>query len=161
MLLKSQLFIIFSNLIFASTVQIAVSANVSYAVEELKRSFNRLYPDIEVKTTRRSGKLTAQIERGAPFDILLSADMSYPDRLYRNGFAITKPLIYARGTLALFSREGREELSRGVEILADSSIKRVAIANPKTATIWIGICECHKRVGIYGGVIDIIIFGEI
>ncbi len=76
-------------------------------MEELKRSFNRLYPDIEVKTViGSSGKLTAQIERGAPFDILLSADMSYPDRLYRNGFAITKPLIYARGTLALILKRG-------------------------------------------------------
>ncbi len=60
----------------------------------------------------------------------------------------------------LFSREGREELSRGVEILADSSIKRVAIANPKTAPYGLASVNALKRVGIYGGVSNKFIFGE-
>ncbi len=41
---------IFSNFLIASTIQIAVSANVSYAMADLKKEFNRLYPDIDIKT---------------------------------------------------------------------------------------------------------------
>lgn len=160
MLLKIILFILFSNFALASTIQIAVSANVSYAMEELKREFNRLYPDIEVKSSiGSSGKLTAQIENGAPFDIFLSANMRYPERLYRDGFATTRPLVYAKGSLVLFSLKPRD-LSRGLNILTTSQIKKIAIANPKTAPYGTATVDALKRIKLYNQIKDRVVFGE-
>ncbi|RUM73589.1 MAG: molybdate ABC transporter substrate-binding protein, partial [Sulfurovum sp.] len=80
----------------AETIKIAVSANVSYAINDLKKEFNRLYPDIKVQVTLGgTGKLTAQIKNNAPYQILMGANMLYPETLYKEGFAVTRPLVYA------------------------------------------------------------------
>jgi molybdate transport system substrate-binding protein len=160
MLFRLLLITIFSTYIFASKIQIAVSANVSYAIEELKREFNNLYPDINVKIILGgSGKLTAQIENGAPFDIFLSANMAYPNRLYKRGFAITKPLVYAKGSLALFSVK-RRDFSKGLELLKNKDIKKVAIANPKTAPYGVASIEALKSAKIYDKIENKIVYGE-
>jgi len=153
-------FLLFSTSIFASVIQVAVSANVSYAIEELKREFNRLNPDIEIKSSiGSSGKLTAQIENGAPFDIFLSADMKYPKRLYERGFAITRPLVYAKGSLVIFSLSPRD-FKRGVSILEDKSIKKIAIANPKTAPYGKATVEALEKIGVYKKIKPKVVFGE-
>jgi molybdate transport system substrate-binding protein len=160
MLLKTILFLIFSNFILASTIQIAVSANVSYAMEELKKEFNRLYPEIKVKSSiGSSGKLTAQIENGAPFDIFLSANMKYPKKLYEDNFAITRPLVYAKGSLVLFSIKPRD-LSQGVNLLTNSDIKKIAVANPKTAPYGTATVDALNKINIYNKIRDKIVFGE-
>ncbi len=61
--------------------------------------------------------------------------MQYPNRLYKNGYAVTKPLVYAKGSLVIFSKESRD-FSKGIYTLEEGNIKRIAIANPKNCTIW-------------------------
>jgi molybdate transport system substrate-binding protein len=160
MLSKAFTVLIFSNFLIASTIQIAVSANVSYAMDDLKKEFNRLYPDIDIKTSiGSSGKLTAQIENGAPFDILLSANMQYPNRLYKNGYAITKPLVYAKGSLVIFSKESRD-FSKGIYTLEEGNIKRIAIANPKTAPYGTATLKALEKIELYNRIKSKIVFGE-
>ena len=69
--------------IFANTITVAVAANVSYAINELVAEFNKTNPDTKVQVTLgSSGKFTAQIESGAPFDVFMSADMKFPKSLF-------------------------------------------------------------------------------
>ena len=69
--------------IFAGQVNIAVAANVSYAIDELVKEFNKTNPDTKIQVTLgSSGKFVTQIENGAPFDIFMSADMKFPQSLY-------------------------------------------------------------------------------
>jgi molybdate transport system substrate-binding protein len=141
-------------------VNVAIAANVSYAIDELKREFNRLNPDIEVRTTLgSSGKLTAQIMSNAPYELFMSANMLYPNTLYRDRIAITKPLVYAQGRLALFSKDKRN-LSRGLQTLKDENVSRVAIANPKTAPYGVASVEALKAIGIYEDVKGKFVYGE-
>ncbi|HHS93284.1 MAG TPA: molybdate ABC transporter substrate-binding protein, partial [Campylobacterales bacterium] len=101
---KIAFLLLLSSFTMAETIKVAVAANVSYAMEDLKKEFNKLYPDVKVQITLGStGKLTAQIKNGAPYEMLLAANMMYPKSLYEKGFAITRPLIYAQGSLALIS----------------------------------------------------------
>ena len=119
--------------LFAGTINLAVSANVSYAIDSLIKEFKKSHPDIDVRVTiGSSGNLTAQINSGAPYDIFMSANMQYPNSLYLKKIAITKPLIYAKGSIALVSRKKGFHLT-GLDILKDKRVKRIAIANPKTA----------------------------
>lgn len=130
---KLIILIAITSMMYAETIKIAIAANVSYASDELIAEFNKEYPDTKVQLTLgSSGKLTAQIKNGAPFDMFMSANMDFPNALYKEGIAITEPIVYAQGGLALFSTK-KVDFSKGIDVVLDESIDKVAIANPKTA----------------------------
>lgn len=109
---------------------IATSANMQYAMEEIIDSFEVDY-EIKCQTVvSSSGKLTAQISAGAPYDLFFSADEKYPAQLYQEGLTIDTPQIYAYGHLALWSMSIED--IRPFDLLS-ADIKHIAIANPKTA----------------------------
>ena len=146
--------------LFASTVSIAVAANVSYAIKPLIKEFNHLYPDTKVRVTLgSSGKLTAQIKHGAPYQLFMSANMDYPNTLYKQNIASTKPRIYAFGSLAYFSVKKRD-FSQGLKIIENTQIKKIAVANPKTAPYGIATKEALKSAEIYKVVKDKFVYGE-
>ena len=100
--------LLFISLAFAGAINIAVAANVSYAIDTINEEFNKLYPDTKVRVILgSSGKLTAQIKNGAPYQLFMSANMKYPHSLYKDNIAITRPLVYAQGRLVYFSNKKR------------------------------------------------------
>ena len=146
--------------LLGSTISIAVAANVSYAIKPLIKEFNKHYPNTKVRVTLgSSGKLTAQIKHGAPYGLFMSANMNYPDALYLDKLAITKPRIYAQGALAYLSTKKRD-LSQGINLTKDSSIKKIAVANPKTAPYGIATKEALLNAGIYEEIKSKFIYGE-
>jgi len=152
--------LIFTTFSMAGTIKVAVAANVSYAIDDLKKEFNRLYPDTKVQVIVGStGKLTAQIKNKAPYDILMGANMMYPETLYKEGFAVTRPLVYAQGSLALISAK-KYDLSKGIETIKNRGIKKIAVANPKTAPYGIATKEALKNAKLYDAVKDKFVFGE-
>ncbi|MCF6172567.1 MAG: molybdate ABC transporter substrate-binding protein [Campylobacteraceae bacterium] len=133
----------------ASQIKVAVAANVSFAINDLISAFHTKYPNVKVSIILgSSGKLNAQIKRGAPFDIFMSANMRYPQDLYDNGLALEIPKIYAQGELALFSSKPRN-FSKGIKVTLEKSISRVAIANPNTAPYGKATVEALKNAKIY------------
>ena len=149
MFTKLLLSILFSSVLFAGDINIAVAANVSYAIDDLKKEFNKEYPNINVKVTLGgSGKLTAQIMRGAPYQLFMSANMSYPESLYKQSLTSTKPTVYAQGALSYLSRT-KLDFSNPIKLLTDSKIKKIAIANPKTAPYGKASVEALKNLQIY------------
>ncbi|WP_297456134.1 molybdate ABC transporter substrate-binding protein, partial [Persephonella sp.] len=131
------------------TLTIAAAANVQYALNELSQKFKEKYPQVSInKIISSSGKLTAQIVRGAPYDLFLSADMKYPEFLYKKGFAISKPVVYARGTLVLWSIKNIP-LKNGISSLLNPLIKKIAIPDPKTAPYGREAKKALEKSGIY------------
>ena len=144
----------------AGSINIAVAANVSYAIDDLKKEFNKLYPNTNVRVTLgSSGKLTAQIKHGAPYQIFMSANMKYPEALYKDGVAITKPVVYAQGSLAYFSTK-KQDFSKGIELVKSRNIEKIAIANPKTAPYGKAAVEAMKSAGVYKNVVKKFVYGE-
>ncbi len=146
--------------IFASTITIAVAANVSYVIGDLSKEFNKLHPDTKVRVTLgSSGKLTAQIKHGAPYHLFMSANMKYPQALYRDNLAITKPKVYALGSLALLSNKPRD-FKDGIYMLKSKNISKIAIANPKTAPYGIAAKEALENAKIYEELKKKFVYGE-
>ncbi len=146
--------------LFARDINIAVAANVSYAIDDLKKEFNKLYPNTNVKITLgSSGKLTAQIKNGAPYDLFMSANMKYPEALYNKNYAITKPIVYVQGSLAFLSNK-KLNFSKGIDLLTQENIKKIAIANPKTAPYGKASLEAMKNAKIYEHVKNKFVFAE-
>ncbi len=128
--------ILFLSFIFISQafcLNIALASNLSYVMPTLIKEFNKEYPKTKVKLSiSSSGKLSSQIQNSAPYDIFMSADMKYPDFLYKKNLTLFKAKIYAKGSLVLFSSKKRD-FSQKLDILRNKDIKRIALANPKTA----------------------------
>ncbi len=124
------------------------------------KKFNKTHPQTKVRVTLGgSGKLLAQIKHGAPYDIFMSADMKYPQALYSEALAITKPLVYASGSLALLSKR-EQNFSDMPALLNASSIRRIAIANPRTAPYGAATIEAFKNANIYNKINKKFIYGE-
>ena len=146
--------------IFANTITVAVAANVSYAINELVTEFNKSNPDIKVQVTLgSSGKFTAQIENRAPFDVFMSADMKFPKTLFEKGIAITEPALYAQGSLAMLSSK-ELDFSKGINLLTDANILKIAIANPKTAPYGTATLEAMKNANILDKVESKFVYAE-
>jgi len=117
---------------FADEITVAAAANVQFTLEDLKAEFTK-ETGIGVKAViGSSGKLTSQVENGAPFDVFLSADMKYPAKIYKDGFSLEAPKVYAYGVLILWTMKDMD-LSKGITVLGDPSIQKIAIANPELA----------------------------
>ncbi|KIM13169.1 MAG: molybdate ABC transporter substrate-binding protein [Sulfurovum sp. FS08-3] len=142
------------------TITIAVAANMSYVMDELKMEFNRLNPDTKIEVTLgSSGKLAAQIKNGAPYGLFMAADMKYPQTLYTDGIATTKPLVYAQGALAMFSSK-TIDFSKGLELLKSPTISKIAIANPQTAPYGVAAMEAMKNANLLNDVQKKLVFAE-
>ena len=116
----------------AEPLKVAIAANLKYVFDDLASEFKR-ETGIEAQSVLgASGKIATQVRNGAPFDVFMSADMEFPEGLYKDGFATTPPRPYAYGLLVLWTQKD-VDLGRGVTGLADASVGRVAIANPKVA----------------------------
>jgi molybdate transport system substrate-binding protein len=125
-------------MLFVSTVQagesitVAVAANVKYAFDDISAAFTKETGIAVTSVVSSSGKLTAQIKHGAPYDVFLSADMKYPASLHKDGLAVVAPKVYANGALVLWTKKVID-LNKGMAVLTDATILKVAIANPKLA----------------------------
>lgn len=152
--------LITSTFAFAKIITIAVAANVSYAIPELIKEFNKTNQNTKVRVILgSSGKLTAQIKHGAPYELFMSANMKYPKALHVEKIAITKPTVYAQGSLALLSNKKRDFTFMN-ELLKSAEIRRIAIANPKTAPYGIASFEALKNAKIFEDVKSKFVYGE-
>jgi len=139
-------------------ITIATAANMQYAVKEIAVTFTK-ETGIECQTIiGSSGKLTAQIIEGAPFDVFISADTKYPDNLYSKGFTTTKPEIYGYGKLILWTL--KDDIIPSIEILFTNKIQHIASANPKTAPYGIATEEVLTYYSIFKEVKPKLVFGE-
>lgn len=117
---------------FADTLTVAVAANVQYAFDDLHAAFKKETGHDLKAVYNSSGKFTTQIMNGAPFDVFLSADMDYPAKLHKEGFAIDSPQVYAYGALVLWTMKDIP-LDDWQNTLSRSATGKIAVANPKTA----------------------------
>ncbi len=144
----------------AGVVKVALAANLSYVMPEIKKAFAQVHPDIRIESiVGGSGKLATQIERGAPYDLFLSANMKYPQKLYEDGKALDKPKVYAQGAIVYLSTKERD-FSKGTKLLIDPSISKIAIANPRTAPYGKAAFEALAKANILDRVRSKFVFGE-
>lgn len=121
-----------ANLAHAQPLTVAVAANVKFVFDELKAEFKKSTGIEANGVFASSGKINAQIKSGAPYDVFMSADMAFPEALYKEGFALTAPRVYARGVLVLWTLQPLD-MTEGLRVLLNPAVKKVAMANPKLA----------------------------
>lgn len=139
---------------------LAVASNLKDVMHELVADFRKTHADAQIEVVPgSSGKFTQQIVHGAPYDLFFSADLEYPQRLVAQGLTVSRARVYARGRLALWS-DAREARRLALKELADPSISRVAIANPKVAPYGRLAQQALQRAGVWEALQGRLVYGE-
>lgn len=140
-------------------LKIATSANMQFAIKELIKNFS-LSTGIECQSiVSSSGKLTAQIKEGAPYDLFVSADMKFPNELFQSGLTIGKPKVYALGRLVFWTKKDNVDLSISA-ITENNSIQHIALANPKIAPYGKAALEILNHYHIFQELEPKLVYGE-
>ena len=117
----------------ADEIQVAVAANFSAAAQKIAAQFEHDTGHVVKLSFGATGKFYAQIEAGAPFDVLLAADQATPGRLVTEGKAIPTTLhTYAIGKLVLWSADPGLVDAKG-EVLKSDKWKHLSVADAKLA----------------------------
>jgi molybdate transport system substrate-binding protein len=147
----------------SATVAIAAAADLTYCIEELNQGYRHSHPDTELKvSTGSSGNFYTQIEHGAPYDVFLSADISFPKKLVDEGFADGSTLsVYSIGRLAMWTtKPATVAVDKGIEVLRDPNVKRIAIANPEFAPYGRAAKAALETAGLWNEIQSRLVTGE-
>lgn len=148
-----------ANNISAQNLKVAVAANLQGVIKVLQQDFARK-TNIQIEPiVGSSGNLSNQIKNGAPFAVFLSADMNFPEELYKAGLTTTKPVIYAFGSLIVCSSQNLN-FKHWEKLLPGDQIKKIALANPATAPYGKAATEVLQRKNLLQKVQPKIVYGE-
>ena len=138
-------------------LMIATAASLRLPLIELTKEFTK-ESGIECEiVVASSGKLSAQIQAGAPYDVFISANMKYPDHLYEKGFS-AKPKVIGYGKLILWS--SNDSIYPSFELLLKETVHHVALANPKTAPYGEAAVEVLRHYNLFGLIKEKLVYGE-
>lgn len=144
-------------------INVAAAADLSNALQELAANYEKR-TGVAVKLSfGASGALTQQIQNGAPFDVFFAADMDYPKQLIAGGQAESATLYrYAVGRLVLWvpNDSPLDVEHKGMGVLLDPSVKKIAMANPQHAPYGRAAAAALKHYGLDEKVADRLVLGE-
>lgn len=143
---------------------IAAAADMKFALDDVLVEFRKAHPAHDAKPTYgSSGTLFAQLDNGAPFDLFLSADVKFPRLLIERGKAEKDFLfLYAIGHLVVWvPKESKLDVTQlGIKTLLETSVRKVAIANPEVAPYGAAAVAALKKLGVYEAVSAKLVLGE-
>jgi molybdate transport system substrate-binding protein len=146
----------------APALAVAAASDLQSVLPALASRFERETSRRVTLTFGSSGNFFSQIQNGAPFDLFFSADVDYPRRLEAAG--LTEPGTlqhYAIGRLVLYaSRASGLDLGRGLAVLADARVRRIAIANPEHAPYGRAAVAALTHERLYDQVRSKLVLGE-
>jgi molybdate transport system substrate-binding protein len=112
-----------------------------------------------------SGNLTRQLIDGAPFELFLSADEAFVDKLADAGLTRDRGVLYAIGRLVIFAPRGSplvvdERLDGLRALLSKGGVGRFAIANPEHAPYGRAAAAALRTQGLWERLQPALVLGE-
>lgn len=141
-------------------LRIAAASDLRDALSAITTAFRQQQPHIAVELVfGSSGKLSQQIQHGAPFDLYIAADRLYADQLWQLGFTEQQPVLLAKGHLLLVSRQGLVAAKNLAE-LAEPRFRYIAIAEPQHAPYGDRARQALQQSGLWQQLNPKIVYGE-
>lgn len=144
----------------AGEVNAAVAANFTEPVKQIVELFQKESGHTVKLSFGSSGKFTAQIKEGAPFDVFLAADEKNPKLLEKEGLAVEgSRFVYALGKLVLWSAQPGYVDAKGA-VLRKGAYNKIAYADPKLAPYGLAAKETLEDMGLWSVVQGKLVTGE-
>jgi len=146
----------------ADEILVAAASDLNFAMKDIISEFERQTGHHVKLSLGSSGNYYSQIQNGAPFDLYFSADIAYPKKLEEAGLTVPGSIYrYAVGRIVLWTGlTSGLDVANGMEVLHDSSIRKVAIANPKHAPYGRAAVAAMQHFKLYEQVKDRLVLGE-
>jgi molybdate transport system substrate-binding protein len=146
----------------AEELTVAVASDLNFAMQEIAKKYHDATGNTLKVSYGSSGNFFTQIQNGGPFDLFFSADVSYPQKLEAAGVAEPGTLLkYAVGKIVLWvPNSSKLDLSKGLQVLLDPAVKKIAIANPAHAPYGRAAEAALRKQGIYDRVKGRLVLGE-
>jgi molybdate transport system substrate-binding protein len=144
-------------------VRVAAAADLKFAMGEVAAEFKKATGTEVSATFGSSGNFFSQLQNGAPFDVFFSADIDYPRKLESAGLTEPETLyLYAVGRIVIWMpKESPVDLqNQGWKALQDSSVQKIAIANPEHAPYGRAAVAALTKAGLYDEVKPKLVLGE-
>jgi molybdate transport system substrate-binding protein len=155
-------FLLGTSFLWGQDVTVAAAADTQFALQQIAKRYEADTGRHVNLTFGASGNLTAAIQNGAPYDLFFSADVDYARKLAAAGVADPTTLYeYAIGRLVLWvPKDSPLNVARGMEVLTDPQVRKIAIANPQHAPYGRAAQQAMKSAGIYSRVENKLVLGE-
>lgn len=145
---------------FADEVQVAVAANFTAPMKVIAAQFEKETGHKVLASYGATGKFYAQIQNGAPFDILLAADDATPVKLDQEKATVAgSRFTYAIGKLVLWSAQPGMVDARG-DVLKSARFDHLAVANPKLAPYGLAAQETLQKLNLLTALAPKFVTGE-
>lgn len=149
-----------AGLLHAQQLTVAGASSLRPTLDYIVERYEQLHPGSEIAVIYgSSGRLSAQIINGAPFDVFLSADMEYPQRVRERLADASEPQVYAFGRLVLWSAH-LDASTMTLQGLAQDHVRRIAIAQPAVAPYGERARQALQATGVWDAVQTRLVFGE-
>ena len=130
----------------AEEIQVAVAANFTAPAQELAPIFEKQTGNKVKLSFGSTGAFFAQINNGAPFDILLAADDTTPAKLLANGNGVKgSAFTYAQGKLVFWSADPKL-VDKDGKAVHEMKFNKCAVADPKLAPYGVAAYETLKSL---------------
>ncbi len=124
--------------VMAADIYIAAASSLTFVLPEIVRRYHQQSGQTLKISFGSTRHLTYQIQRGAPFDVFLSADKAATAQLQAHHLLLDIPSIYALGQLCFYSTHASplRTLQQAIDLpkrLLKNNRLRIALANPELA----------------------------
>lgn len=148
----------FSSFGFGASLRLAVASNFITPMTNIAEQFEQQTGHQVSLSFASSGKLFAQIQHGAPYDMFFSADTEKPRQLIDQQLALADSFtLYAYGKLALWSARTLTDSNLDSLLL---NAQRIAIANPKLAPYGQAAAQSLRTLKLSDQLSNKLIYGE-
>ena len=144
----------------AAETQVAVAANFTKPAKEIAAGFKAATGHTATLSFGSSGQFYAQMARGAPYEVFLSADADRPKKAEQDGLGVPGTrFTYAVGRLVLYSKTPGLVDGAGA-VLKAGKFNKVSIADPTAAPYGVAAVQTMQKLGVYDGLKDKIVMGS-
>lgn len=151
-----------STLAAADELLVAAASDLHFALQNIASRFEQQTGNKVRVSFGSSGNFFNLIENGAPFDLFFSADIGYARRLEASGRGEPGSLYeYASGRLVLWVPQNSPmDLNRGLNVLQDPRVRRIAVANPRHAPYGRAAVAALQSANLYARLREKLVIGE-
>lgn len=144
---------------------IAAAANIKFALQDISHAFKQDTGKSVRISYSSSGNLTRQIQQGGPFELFISANSDYVEKLYQQNKTLGQGVIFALGRLVLLTPKSSpllvdEQLSSIKQFIQTGQLKRFTIANPEHAPYGVAAQQALKQQGLWTLIKSQLVLGE-